>query len=112
MTKAIHPTSLTPYWPPAVMTPSQPPGPSTIWPAAVASPDWEETLTAYARCARIVRGLDRELPLQPAAYKEKVEHELHSACDSAAAKLKGAANSAEQLGPVPGRTGRAYQQLL
>ncbi len=68
--------------------------------AAVASPDWEETLTAYARCARIVRGLDRELPLQPAAYQEKVEHELHSACDSAAAKLEGAANNAELLGPV------------
>ena len=68
--------------------------------AAVASPDWEETLTAYARCARIVRGLERELPLQPAAYQEQVEHELHSACDSAAAQLNGAADIAASLGGV------------
>lgn len=68
--------------------------------AAVASPDWEETLTAYARCARIVRGLDREFPLQPAAYQEQVEHELHSACDSAAAQLNGAADIAASLGRV------------
>ncbi|MYJ77501.1 MAG: glycine--tRNA ligase subunit beta [Caldilineaceae bacterium SB0670_bin_27] len=68
--------------------------------AAAASPDWEETLTAYARCARIVRGLDRKLPLQPAAYQEQVEHELHSACDSAAAQLNGAADIAASLGRV------------
>ena len=34
--------------------------------AAVASPNWEETFTAYARCARIVRGIERDLPLHPA----------------------------------------------
>ncbi len=68
--------------------------------AAVSAPGWEETLTSYARCARIVRGLDRELPLHPAAYREQVEHDLHSACDGAAAKLNGAADTAELLGPV------------
>ena len=68
--------------------------------AAVASPNWEETFTAYARCARIVRGIDRELPLQPAAYQEKVEHELHSAWESAAAKLEKAGDAAESLGQV------------
>ena len=68
--------------------------------AAVSAPDWEETLTAYARCARIVRSLDRELPLQPAAYQEQVERDLHNACDRAAAKLNGAADTAELLGPV------------
>ena len=68
--------------------------------AAVASPNWEETFTAYARCARIVRGIDCELPLQPAAYQEKVEHELHSALESAAAKLEKAGDAAELLGQV------------
>ena len=68
--------------------------------AAVASPNWEETFTAYARCARIVRGIDRELPLQPDAYQEKVEHELHSAWESAAAKLEKAGDTAESLGQV------------
>ena len=68
--------------------------------AAVASPNWEETFTAYARCARIVRGIDCELPLQPAAYQEKVEHELHSAWESAAAKIEKAGDAAELLGQV------------
>ncbi|MCY3994133.1 MAG: glycine--tRNA ligase subunit beta [Caldilineaceae bacterium] len=68
--------------------------------AAVSSPGWEETLTAYARCARIVRGISDELPLHPAAYQEQVEHDLHSACDRAAARLNGAADTAELLGPV------------
>ena len=68
--------------------------------AAVASPHWEETFTAYARCARIVRGIDRELSLQSDAYQEKVEHELHSAWESAAAKLEKAGDAAESLGQV------------
>ncbi|MCY3898785.1 MAG: glycine--tRNA ligase subunit beta [Caldilineaceae bacterium] len=68
--------------------------------AAVSSPGWEETLTAYARCARIVRGISDELPLHPAAYREQVERDLHSACDRAAARLNGAADTAELLGPV------------
>ncbi len=68
--------------------------------AAVASPNWEETFTAYARCARIVRGIERDLPLQPASYQEKVEHELHTAYESAAVKLNGASDAAESLGQV------------
>ena len=68
--------------------------------AAVASTDWEETLTAYARCARIVRGIDHELPLQPAAYQEQVEHDLHDACERAAAKLDAAEDVAASLGYV------------
>ena len=68
--------------------------------AAVASTDWEETLTAYARCARIVRGIDHELPLQPAAYQEQVEHDLHNACERAAAKLDAAEDVAASLGYV------------
>ncbi|MCY4410791.1 MAG: glycine--tRNA ligase subunit beta [Caldilineaceae bacterium] len=68
--------------------------------AAVASPNWEQTFTAYARCARIVRGIERDLPLQPASYQEKVEHELHTAYESAAMKLNGASDAAESLGQV------------
>ena len=68
--------------------------------AAVASPNWEQTFTAYARCARIVRGIERDLPLQPASYQEKVEHELHTAYESAAVKLNGASDAAESLGQV------------
>ena len=68
--------------------------------ATVASTDWEETLTAYARCARIVRGIDHELPLQPAAYQEKVEHDLHDACERAAAELDAAEDVAASLGDV------------
>ena len=68
--------------------------------AAVAAPDWEETLTAYARCARIVRGIDGELPLHPAAYQEQVEHDLHSACEHAAAQLDSAEDVAASLNHV------------
>ena len=68
--------------------------------AAVASPGWEETLTAYARCARIVRSLDRELTLQPAAYQEQVEHDLHRACERATAELDAAGEVAASLGHV------------
>ncbi len=68
--------------------------------AAVASPNWEETFTAYARCARIVRGIERDLPLQPESYQEKVEHELHTAYERAAVRLNGASDAAESLGQV------------
>ena len=68
--------------------------------AAVVSPDWDEAFTAYARCARIVRDIKHQLPLHPTAYQEEVEYELHSACESAAAKLEGAEDAAESLGQV------------
>ena len=68
--------------------------------AAVASPEWEDVFTAYARCARIVRGIKHELPLHPAAYQEEVEYELHTACEGAAAKLEEAEDAAESLGQV------------
>ena len=68
--------------------------------AAVASPGWEDTLTAYARCARIVRGISDELPLQPVAYQEQVEHDLHRACERAAVELDAAADVAASLGHV------------
>ena len=68
--------------------------------AAVVAAKWEESFTAYARCARIVRGIDRELPLNPAAYQAEEERELHSAYEGAAAELDGADDASEALGPL------------
>jgi glycyl-tRNA synthetase len=68
--------------------------------STVASSDWEDTFTAYARCARIVRNIEHELPLRPAAYQEQVEHALHKAYENAATMLEGAEDVAETLGRV------------
>jgi glycyl-tRNA synthetase beta subunit len=38
---------------------------------------WERTFTAYARCARITRTLSEKLHLNPDAYQEEVERQLH-----------------------------------
>lgn len=45
---------------------------------AVAQPTWNETLTAYARCKRIVRNLDETYELNPAAYVEPATKHLHN----------------------------------
>ncbi len=66
--------------------------------ALVRQPQWPETFTAYARCARITRNLERMLELNPAAYVEEVEHELHSAYAAAAALMQGAEEAANVLG--------------
>jgi len=68
--------------------------------AAVAATKWEESFTAYARCARIVRNIVRELPLNPAAYQADEEHELHSVYEGAAAELDSAVEASEALGPL------------
>ena len=68
--------------------------------AAVASPTWEETFTAYARCARIVRAIDRQLPLNPLAYQAEEERRLHRAWEEAAANLERAEDAAEALAQV------------
>ena len=68
--------------------------------AAVAAPTWEESFTAYARCARIVRGIDLELPLNPAAYQVEEERKLHNVWEGAAAELDGADDAPEALGPL------------
>jgi len=68
--------------------------------AAVASPGWGESFTAFSRCARIVRGIDRELPLNPAAYQADEERTLHKVFTGAAAELDSSDDAAEALGPV------------
>src|SRR5690606_12678538 len=58
---------------------------------------WESAFTAYARCARITRNLESDLPLNPEAYQEPVEHELHTAYEAAAAALDAAEEPANVL---------------
>lgn len=59
---------------------------------------WEDAFTAYARCARITRNLEEQFELNPAAYQESVEEELHSAYESAAAIMDAAADPVAALG--------------
>ncbi|MCC6457866.1 MAG: glycine--tRNA ligase subunit beta [Caldilineaceae bacterium] len=60
--------------------------------------DWENTFTAYARSARITRTLDEQLALNPAAYQEQVEHDLHRAYAEADTALNAAPEPADILG--------------
>jgi glycyl-tRNA synthetase len=64
----------------------------------VAEPWWNESFTAYARCARITRALEQPLDLHPTAYEEAVEHELHAAYHAAAARLASSIEPAAELG--------------
>jgi glycyl-tRNA synthetase len=59
---------------------------------------WNDAFIAYARCARITRGLDARLHLRPATYVEAVEHELHAATAEAVAALAAADEPATVLG--------------
>lgn len=64
----------------------------------VAQPWWSEAFTAYARCARITRNLPAHLTLDPDAYAETVEQELHAAYLAAAHQIASAAEPAQALG--------------
>ncbi|HXF64983.1 MAG TPA: glycine--tRNA ligase subunit beta [Caldilineaceae bacterium] len=66
--------------------------------ALVEAPWWPRVFTAYARCARITRGLEERLLLQPEVYREPVEHELHHAYRAAARKLDESDEPATVLG--------------
>jgi glycyl-tRNA synthetase len=68
--------------------------------AMVAQPEWADVFTAYARCARITRGLGERLTLNPGAYVESVEGELHKAYTQAAAELQAAPEQGQALWPV------------
>jgi len=59
---------------------------------------WAETFTAYARCARITRNVTEEFALNPAAYEEAVEEQLHDAYLAAVATLDGKPEMASTLG--------------
>jgi glycyl-tRNA synthetase beta subunit len=64
----------------------------------VRQPWWSDVFTAYARCARITRNLERKLELNPAAYGEAVEHQLHAAYRAAEEGLSGSNEPATMLG--------------
>ncbi|HEX9114711.1 MAG TPA: glycine--tRNA ligase subunit beta, partial [Anaerolineae bacterium] len=55
----------------------------------VAAPDWMDTLTAYARCKRIVRALPEVYPLAPQHYTEEAGRALLSAWEKASPCLDG-----------------------
>ena len=54
---------------------------------AVVRPDWQDTLNAYARCVRIVRGVDGEYSVQPERFLEEAEQSLYDAYQRALASL-------------------------
>ncbi len=64
----------------------------------VSQPDWGETFTAYARCARITRNLDEALPLNESAYVEQVERDLHAAYVDAQSQMDSADEPSRVLG--------------
>jgi glycyl-tRNA synthetase len=68
--------------------------------AAVAQGGWSDVFTAYARCVRITRSLPEQLALNPQAYAEEVEKQLHQAYSEAAAAMQGAEEPAQMLWPV------------
>jgi glycyl-tRNA synthetase len=65
--------------------------------AMVVAPGWDETFTAYARTARIVRNLEERYELDVTAYEAPVEQALHDAYVSAQAALDRAGEPAETL---------------
>ena len=68
----------------------------------VAGAGWNETFTAYARCARIVRSLSGRLELRPAAYETDAERTLHAAWERAQSAMDGADEAATALGAALG----------
>ncbi|MFN8442091.1 MAG: glycine--tRNA ligase subunit beta [Caldilineaceae bacterium] len=61
---------------------------------------WSESFTAYARCARITRSVEKVLELDASAYVEEVESKLHEAYLEANLKLADANEPADKLGSV------------
>lgn len=50
----------------------------------VAKEEWPTVLTAYARCKRIVRGLEERYPLTPERYVKQASRDLHAAYETVA----------------------------
>ncbi len=62
--------------------------------AAVTRDDWEDTLNAYARCVRIVRGVEDRYTVQPDRFTEPAEEALYTAYQQARASLTPASTMA------------------
>ena len=81
----------------------------------VGQPWWAEAFTAYARCARITRGLEERLSLNPAAYREPVEQPLHDAYLAAvtrAPETEPASALGEQLRALQGPINAYFENVL
>ncbi len=50
---------------------------------------WQDTLNAYARCVRLVRGIDARYTVRPADFTEAVEKELLAALERVKTQLAG-----------------------
>jgi glycyl-tRNA synthetase len=61
-------------------------------------PWWGDAFTAYARCARITRTLAERLPLDPDAYADEAEGNLHAAWEVAEQAMEAADEPAHALG--------------
>ncbi len=70
--------------------------------ALVQAPDWNDILTAYARCKRIVRSLPETHPLAPEHYTEPATRGLYEALQAAEARMAqpGGVHDVELLGEV------------
>lgn len=66
--------------------------------AMVRETGWGDTFTAYARTVRITRALGERLALNPAAYAEPVEQQLHDAYVAAQQAIDAAGEPATVLG--------------
>ncbi|MDM8528304.1 glycine--tRNA ligase subunit beta [Anaerolineales bacterium HSG24] len=66
--------------------------------SAVKQENWDDTLTAYARCVRIVRPVEEQFNLKPSLFAEPSEQALHEAYQQVQANLdKDDANLAEVI---------------
>lgn len=65
-----------------------------------AQPWWPDAFTAYARCARIVKSIGDDLPLDADAYELPVERTLHGAYAAAQARLTQSGEPAALLGEL------------
>ncbi|GAB4423614.1 MAG: glycine--tRNA ligase [Anaerolineae bacterium] len=70
--------------------------------AAVQQPGWDSTLNAYARCVRIVRGVDERYSVRPADFTEAVEKDLVDALDSVRGRLNDESSLAEVIAAIEG----------
>ncbi len=55
--------------------------------AAVAQPDWQDTLNAFARCVRIVRPIEERYTVRPGDFTEPAERKLYTALQQVRASL-------------------------
>ncbi|GIK42989.1 MAG: glycine--tRNA ligase [Chloroflexota bacterium] len=67
---------------------------------ATARADWQQTLNAYARCVRIVRGVEERNTVQPGRFAVPAEKELYAAYQQARASLTPASTMAAVIGAL------------